>query len=604
MSQFQELSRVDPPPGVDANQAAISLMAMAETFRLTCRYKMAIKCCMTALRVPTSVEIFALCSYELGKLLWLYTRNYDMARHHLEEALRTMRQLGSSLESERLKVSTMLAELLLAGRYYNECLEVCKGELPDSPRHPQVHTKLLFLYAEAQLRLGEFPRALEAVNAGIQFSGGSSGVLVECYFRLVKSLILSIQMTDQQELGKSVGELGEILQTVASNNKDQTAINDIRAFCYSIQLCYFLAIGMVKSAKQCLRQLHITVQTAEAAAKTEMSTMNSSTTICWLSPEMLTGFAYVLTVLCNIQFGNFERAHRYYLTAIRHLGGIRLLMQKSTNSSQIVENRMESFIESMEMLLHEGLSQLYLVRQSPAESLSTITEIFKTINRSREPLRLINDFGPQLHTILGMYATNMKCFEAAKLQFKTAINEGAKEFELWTLANLGLALVYLYTSRDADFYELYDAISPMKLRSQANSTRSAALLVQGFHYFLNSKQQESKKYLMDSIAISKEEDMARLQSIALLLLAKLLRSRDVLNAACEWANKSGDNLLLLWAKSEVSFFDGGNEQIGALNEIRQQREQLEINRNACIQTNAHKILIQWTGGEIPREILE
>ena len=44
---------------------------------------------------------------------------------------------------------------------------------------------------------------------------------------------------------------------------------------------------MVKSAKQCLRQLHITVQTAEAAAKNEMSTMNSLTTICWLSPEMV-----------------------------------------------------------------------------------------------------------------------------------------------------------------------------------------------------------------------------------------------------------------------------------------------------------------------------
>ena len=47
-----------------------------------------------------------------------------MARYHLEEALRTMRQLGSSLEYERLKASTMLAELLLAERRYGECLEV------------------------------------------------------------------------------------------------------------------------------------------------------------------------------------------------------------------------------------------------------------------------------------------------------------------------------------------------------------------------------------------------------------------------------------------------------------------------------------------------
>lgn len=32
-----------------------------------------------------------------------------------------------------------------------------------------------------------------------------------------------------------------------------------------------------------------------------------------------------------------------------------------------------------------------------------ITEIFRTIHRSREPLRLINDFGPQLHTILVVF---------------------------------------------------------------------------------------------------------------------------------------------------------------------------------------------------------
>ncbi|KAF7638797.1 hypothetical protein Mgra_00001880 [Meloidogyne graminicola] len=599
MTQFQELSRVDPPPGVDTNQAAISLMAMAETFRLTNRYKMAIKCCMTALRVPCSVEIFALCSYELGKLLWLYTRNLDMARFHLEEALRTMRQLGSSLESERLKASSMLAELLLAERHYIECLEVCKAELPDSSRHPQVHVKLLFIYSEAQLRLGEFDRALEAVNAGVQFSGTSGGLIIDCYFRLVKSLILSIQMTDQQELGKSVGELGEILQTVAANDKDQIAINDIRAFCYSIQLCYFLSIGMIKSAKQCLRQLHITVQTAETAAK---SSTPSTSTIYWLNPEMLTGFAYVLTVLCNIQFSNFERAHRYYLTAKRHLGGIRLLMQKSSDSWKIVENRMEIFIESMEMLLNEGIVQLYLIKQNPKESLSSIIEIFKTINNSREPLRIINDFGPQLHTLLGIYATNMKCFEAAKFQFKIAINKGVKEVELWTLANLGLALIYLYTCCDAEFYELFDAISPMKLKSQANSTRSAALLVQGFHYFLSSKQQESKKYLMDSIAISKEEDMARLQSIALILLAKLLRSKEVLNAAFEWANKSCDTSLLLWTKSEMSFFEGGSNEL--LNEIKQQREQLEINKNICSQTNEHKIIVQWTGSEIPKELLK
>lgn len=47
---------------------------------------------------------------------------------------------------------------------------------------------------------------------------------------------------------------------------------------------------------------------------------------------------------------------------------------------------------------------------------------------------------------------------------------------------------------------------------------------------------------MDSINISKEEDMARIQAMALLLLSTLLKSRDtdVLKMGYEWATKSND----------------------------------------------------------------
>lgn len=47
-------------------------------------------------------------------------------------------------------------------------------------------------------------------------------------------------------------------------------------------------------------------------------------------------------------------------------------MQKSSDSWKIVENRMEIFIESMEMLLNEGIVQLYLIKQNPKESLSSV----------------------------------------------------------------------------------------------------------------------------------------------------------------------------------------------------------------------------------------
>lgn len=58
---------------------------------------------------------------------------------------------------------------------------------------------------------------------------------------------------------------------------------------------------------------------------------------------------------------------------------------------------------------------------------------------------------------------------------------------------------------------------------------------------------------MDCITISKEEDMARLQAMALLLLSKSFKYRDtdMLNAACEWTTKSNDVLLLIWANSQI-----------------------------------------------------
>jgi hypothetical protein len=179
---------------------------------------------------------------------------------------------------------------------------------------------------------------------------------------------------------------------VATNDQEQAAINDIRAFCYAIQLCYFLATGMVKSSKQCLRQLHITVQAAEAAAKMApegeqpQAGTSSAPSIRWLTPELvsslkcvsnplppphqLTGFAYVLTVLCNIQYSNFERAHRYLGISQKHLEGMQILMRQRT--WPVLEHRTELFIQRMEALLQEGAAQMYLVMGNTSGSLDSV----------------------------------------------------------------------------------------------------------------------------------------------------------------------------------------------------------------------------------------
>lgn len=117
----------------------------------------------------------------------------------------------------------------------------------------------------------------------------------------------------------------------------QTPFNVIKGFVYF----------QLKSSKQCLRQLHMTVQSAESqAANPQQQIQPAGTPLSshfqWLSTRMLTGLAYVLTVLANIQYSNYERAIRYYGTALQHFDALKALMRKS--SWAVVEHNHEEMI--------------------------------------------------------------------------------------------------------------------------------------------------------------------------------------------------------------------------------------------------------------------
>lgn len=90
----------------------------------------------------------------------------------------------------------------------------------------------------------------------------------------------------------------------------------------------------------------------------------------WLSSQMLTGLAYVLTVLANVQYSNFDRANRYYLIALQHFERLKSLMRKS--SWPLVEHYEEEFIGQLELLLYEATAQTQLVIGNPLESINNV----------------------------------------------------------------------------------------------------------------------------------------------------------------------------------------------------------------------------------------
>ncbi len=55
--------------------------------------------------------------------------------------------------------------------------------------------------------------------------------------------------------------------------------------------------------------------------------------------------------------------------------------------------------------------------------------------------------------------------EAAERQFNTALRV-TKDFDLWSFVNLNLAVVYLQSGRDQDFYLILERITPERLKTK------------------------------------------------------------------------------------------------------------------------------------------
>uniref|UniRef100_A0A914CSG6 MAU2 chromatid cohesion factor homolog n=1 Tax=Acrobeloides nanus TaxID=290746 RepID=A0A914CSG6_9BILA len=200
-------------PPVPPDQACITLLAMAETFRTSQppKYKMAIKCLMAGLKTPCSTEMSSMLNFEIGKMLWYYSKNTDLSRHYLTQAFNMMKDLGTAFEDARLKVVCLIAELYLSQRMYEQIKALLKNEAHISMKYPFFHGKILFYLAEVYLKLNDFENALQVVDCGIIYFRDLKEKVVECYFRLAKSLLLATQMTNQHELGISVTELVVLL---------------------------------------------------------------------------------------------------------------------------------------------------------------------------------------------------------------------------------------------------------------------------------------------------------------------------------------------------------------------------------------------------------
>ncbi|VDN45375.1 unnamed protein product [Gongylonema pulchrum] len=116
-----------------------------------------------------------------------------------------------------------------------------------------------------------------------------------------------------------------------------------------------------------------------------------------------------------------------------------------------------------------------------------------------------------------------------------------------------LAIVYLMTCRETDFYGLFERITPGKLQSSSELLKASAYFVHALHSYLHSRVQEAKSHITDSVTIIREEAVPRIQALAALFSAKMVAFEmpDMLVSANEFVSKSSDHSLALWVNQII-----------------------------------------------------
>jgi MAternally-affected-uncoordination protein len=361
----QQPQIIDPQKRED--NAAISFLAMAEHFRSSDPplYKAAAKCLFAATKTAANPVIKAHVHFQLGKLLYNYTRNITRAKTELENAHRMFKELGTTFEEKRLQCACLIAECALAMQDSpSECiLPLLQAEAQFTRKHPKIHAKALMLTIEALSPI-DSNMALEVSEMGQRYFKDLKERVMECYFQLVKSLLFARMPGKEEQLGNSVTELGILLNQI----QHVPNINDMRAFCYTIQLSYFLSVGMISHSKRCLRELQLIVQNKGK----EDESANNQPGFHWLRKELLTGLTYVLTSLWSIQSGQFDKAERYYNNSMLHFGELNATMRKPAKWG-IVERRHERLIAHLHFALHDGIAQMYLAKAKPEKVFDMVT---------------------------------------------------------------------------------------------------------------------------------------------------------------------------------------------------------------------------------------
>ncbi|CAH1365294.1 hypothetical protein MTP99_001574 [Tenebrio molitor] len=566
----------------------LSLLGLAEHFRTSSppMIKLCIQCLQAVFNFKPPPRVEARTHLQLGNILLTHTKNTDLAKNHLEQAW-LLSQMINTFDDVKFEAASVLAELYEQQQQISLSKPILRKAIELSQHNVYWHCRLIFQLAQIHATEKDYQLASSLLGVGVDYAHISNASYTRVLFLLSKGMLLLIDKK-LQEVQPVLNQAGHLIETWtgAAYQKEY-----LRVYFLVLQVCHCLMAGQVKSVKPCLKQLQQSIQTIMATDDV-FTGPSVGDMFLWMPKEHLYVLVYLVTVMHSMQAGYMEKAQKYTDKALMQIEKLK-----------IVDNK--PILSVFQLMLLEHIIMCRLVMGNKTQALQ---EISSAVGLCRQNPRLLETHGPQLHTLLGLYSMSMNCMEAAEAQFMAALNT-SRERELWTFANLNLAIVYLRGKREADFNALHERINPESLPSHSHSLRAAAYYVQGLQAFFQGRYNEAKRYLRETLKMANAEDLNRLTSCSLVLLGHIFlslgNSRESMNMvtpAMQLASKIPDVHVQLWASAILKDLYRMCSDPQSENEAYQRHvnfSQMLLNDHFQASQMSEHNLIMWTQGNFP-----
>ncbi|XP_015524165.1 MAU2 chromatid cohesion factor homolog [Neodiprion pinetum] len=570
----------------------LSLLGLAENFRTSSppNIKSCIQCLQAVFNFKPPPRVEARTHLQLGNILLTHTKNIDLARSHLEQAWMLSQNINA-FDDVKFEAASVVAELYDQQQQSSLSKPILRKAIELSQHNVYWHCRLIFQLAQIHASEKDLGVAGSLLGVGADYSYISNASYTRVLFLLSKAMVLLIDKKFT-EVPAVLNQAGPLIETWQASPHQKEYL---KVYFLVLQVCHCLMSGQVKSVKPCLKQLQQSIQTIMSPSwpSDEVVTgSNIGDMFVWMPKEHLYVLVYLVTVMHSMQAGYMDKAQKYTDKALTQIEKLK-----------IVDNKPILSVFQLMLLEHIVMCRLVMGNKSLA-----LAEISQACQLCRRQPRLLQSHKPQLHALLGLYAMSMNCMEAAEAQFTAALRT-SQERELWTFANLNLAIVYLRTKRDAELGALLERINPESLPSHSHSLRAAAYYVQGLQAFFGARYNEAKRYLRETLKMANSEDLNRLTSCSLVLLGHIFlslgNSRESMNMvtpAMQLASKIPDVHVQLWAsailKDLYRICGDPNRESEAYQTHCNFSQMLLKDHFQSTQMGEHT-LIQWTEGPIP-----